>query len=133
MKDSHITQIVRYVIAGFLGFVTNFSFYLLFLHIGFSYVAASVVGFCCGVVASFFAQKFFAFQNHSGKTSRQVLLHILLLTFNLGANTLIIMSLVEAVHMGKIVSVILTNGIIAAWSFFIYKKVVFLHTQEAHV
>lgn len=134
MTKHHIIQIIRYLIAGAIGFVTNFSLYLLFLHLGFSYVTSSVIGFCIGVGASFLAQKFFAFQNRAaGQTGRQLLMHTVLLGFNLLANTLILIFLVEILNVGRVFAAILTSFIVALWSFFAYKFVVFKDSQEIHV
>lgn len=120
--------------AGSVAFLANFSVYLLFLKLGLAYVWASVIGFCLGILVSFLAHKFFTFQNRVvGKTGRQLLMHITLLSFNLVANTAILVVLVELVHVGEILGAFVTNAVIAVWSFLIYKQVVFLNTQENHV
>ena len=134
MKELDIKQIFRYLISGTAGFLTNISTYLLLLKVfGMNYVLSSVLAFCTGIAVSFVMQKFFTFQDRMvGKTGVQLFKHILLLSFNLGANVLIIILLVEWVNISEIISQIATNIIVAVWSFFIYRRVVFSE-QPDHV
>jgi putative flippase GtrA len=133
ITPSGIKQIVRYLIAGSLGFATNFSTYLVLLKLGIPYLPASVIAFLTGMIVSFVAQKFFAFGNRApGAAPRQALMHALLMLFNLGANTLFIFLLVEQVHVGEVWAALFTNGIIAVWSFFVYKQAIFLAKAEHH-
>ena len=126
-KGQGVQQVLRYLVSGATGFLTNISIYLLLLKVfDINYVLSSVLAFSAGVAVSFVMQKFFTFQNRTaGKTGVQLFKHILLLSFNLGANVFIIILLVEWVNISEIISQIATNIIIAMWSFFIYRRVIF--------
>ncbi len=127
MNLEDLAQLLRYVVSGVAAFATNFLIYLLFLKVfNFHYILSSIIAFFSGLIVSFMMQKFFTFQNvEADQVSAQLVKHILLVVFNLGANTLLLVVCIESFGLSEVISPIITNGIVAIWSFFVYRVIIF--------
>ena len=123
----NLGQFFRYLIAGVTGVLVNLSFYAFLLyqaHIW--YIYAAFIAFCCGAVVSFTLQKFWTFKRQSlDKIHYEILIYVSLAIFNAFANGFILFILVQKISLGKLVANILSNGIVAIWSFFVYKHIAF--------
>jgi len=120
-------QIIKYLIAGFLGVATNLILYSLFIYqFHFWYISAAIVAFMCGAVTSFTLQKFWTFnQKSTKKIYTEVVKYLLLITFNVFANSVILFILVQQFLLGKFIANMISISIVSIWSFFIYKNFTF--------
>ena len=127
---SSLKVAIRYCISGGCGFLANMSIFLLLDSVGVHYIVASLVAFFGGMVISFLLQKFLTFSHRTmDGATQQFVLHLTLVCLNAVANTLIIYLLVSALDVPKIAGQVMTNIIIAIWSFFAYRYVVFAEKQ----
>jgi putative flippase GtrA len=121
------SKVVRYLISGTLAFLVNIGVYALLIyeaHIW--YIVAAVFAFSVALVFSFFLQKMFTFREQStDRILRQFYIYVAFILFNLGANTLLLFLLVTYGGMDKIIGYIVSNALIAVWSFFVYEKIIF--------
>lgn len=129
MKRLYHLKAVQFVVIGGLAFIVDFtSFYLLFKVFGISLFLANAAGLVIGFLASFILNRALVFSDknepfHHGLLI-QICIYVALLVFNAYAGYLVIITLASlgvTTLIGKFVSMVL----IAAWNFFIYKKVIF--------
>jgi putative flippase GtrA len=132
IEHGRVVKMIRFLISGLTAFVLNIGIYsLLIYRFGLWYIFASVAAFVLAFGFSFFLQKTFAFREMSKeRTGRQFAAYASLVVFNLCANTLILFLLVSEFHVNRILGAVLSNGIVAGWSFFLYEKVIFRSTIE---
>lgn len=132
MKNIDIKQVMRYIASGLAGLTANLLGFTLFYQILENhYIFAAIMGFMSGVLVSFVCQKFFTFKNRVvGETGKQFAVHLVLLSFNLVATTLLIIAMVEFFHIPKTLSVIIANGLASVWSFAAYKILVFVPSSH---
>ncbi len=96
------------------------------LHI--PYLLASGIAFVCAVVVSFLLQKYVTFQNTSeGMISKQFTHFAILSVLNLGANVCLMYIFVDLFQLFDVLAQALCMILIALWSFFIYKHIIFKH------
>lgn len=126
-RFERVAVVFRYLVAGSTAFLTSLTvFALLFYGIGVWYITASICSFLVGFVVSFVLQKFFTFRDDSPpRRGQQVVRYFLVLLFNICANTLLLYLLVEQLHVGHLLAVIIGNVCMAIWSFFIYDRLIF--------
>jgi putative flippase GtrA len=82
--------------------------------------------FLIALIVSFLAQKFWTFQDHEKTViPQQFLAFAILGIVNLGADALMIHILVNVLRVWYIWAQVTTSGIIAVWSFFVYRQLIF--------
>jgi putative flippase GtrA len=125
-------RIIRYVISGGIGTVTNFGLIYLFTdYFGIWYLKSSIIAFIISVIISFICQKYLTFQNtNTEKVHKQMVLFIILALINLGINTLLMYLFVDIVGMWYLSAQVVTSALIAISSFFVYKHVIFTHAAQ---
>jgi putative flippase GtrA len=123
-------HLVRYVFSGGIAAVINLGLlYILTEYAGLHYLVSGVIAFCCAVIVSFSMQKKWTFQDHSTHaTHKKFGIFVVVALINLGLNTLLLYLFTDLAKFHYIVSQILAAAIVALWSYFIYKKVVFRPT-----
>lgn len=119
--------LIRYLFSGGLSFATNIVFlyiFATFFHIW--YLLASTFAFIVAFVVSFLAQKFITFQDKSrDRVPREVSLYLALALFNLGANALMMYTLVDIFNIQYLISQVISAGLIAVWNLAIYRYIIF--------
>lgn len=118
---------VRYVIVGLLSVGVDYSVLLLAYHLlSMDLALSATVGFLVGLLVNFLLNKFWAFNaSHSARqTAKQATMVTLLVVFNLTITNIVVVYLNEW-HIGPEVSKILTTGMITAWNYILYKKLIF--------
>ena len=81
---------------------------------------------------SFVLQKYFAFRDESPpERGQQIARYLLVLLFNVCANAGMVFVLVEYLHTGPLIGIVISNAVIAVWNFFIYKKIIFASRSVA--
>ncbi len=120
-------RIIRYSIAGLIAVATNLVLYTYLLYVvHLWYTTAAFIAFCGGAVTSFLLQKYWTFGKESlEKIYREIASYALLVICNSFANAGILFLFVRELMFGKLVGNVLSNCIVALWSFFIYKYVTF--------
>ena len=118
---------LRFLISGGIAFSVNISFlYLLTDVFGVWYLFSSVVASVIAFFVSFTMQKFWTFQSKDKKgVTKELLLTLLLVLFNLCVNTVLMYLFVEDIHLHYITAQIVAAIILAIETYFVYKYVIF--------
>jgi len=120
-------MIVRYVISG--GTAALVDLLLLYLAtevFGVWYLSSAVFAFTIAFIVSFLLQKFWAFRDkRTDGMHGQLLIYLCVLIFNMLINTSFIYFLVEHGNQHYLIAQIISGAIIALWSFFIYRFLIF--------
>ncbi len=119
--------VIRYITSGGIGAVTNLGMLFILTHfIGFYYIVSGIIAFICSVFVSFYLQKKWTFKdNNSENTHRKFVVFTIIAIVNLGANTLFLFLCVEFLQIHYMLGQIIASGIVAFWSYFLYKSKVF--------
>lgn len=130
-----LARITRFIMSGSVGAATNIGIlYILVEFLGLYPVTASVISFTCAVGVSFALQKFWTFTNHDlSNTHHQAARFVVVALVNLGINSLLMYVFIEYLHMHYIVSQIITAGMVAVESYFVYQYLVFTDTRMPRV
>ena len=119
--------IARYIVAGVIGVVVNVGvLYGLTHFLGMWYLAASMVSFVVSLLVSFALQKMWTFQDRGMQVAgRQFLVYLAIALFNLGLNSLCMYFFTSILGIWYVISQLLSSGLIAISSFFLYRAFVF--------
>lgn len=122
-----IQTLFRYFFSGGIAALVNIGIFSLLLYkVKMWYLLASILSFSLSFVVSFYLQKYWTFQNGSGKETKQQMFWYLVVTgVNLGVNVVMMALFVEVFSLNPILAKVLTLITLACWSFFIYKKFIF--------
>jgi len=120
-------KIIRYIFSGGMATITNILIlFLLTDIIGINYIISGIVSFSISVVVSFTLQKFLTFQDNStDNLHKKFIIFIIIAVINLIANTSLLYVFTEYFGLYYILSQIFAGAIVAFWSFFLYKIIVF--------
>ena len=120
-------QLLRYLLSGvFCAGLEYALFQSAHQLLGLDLVLANTLAYVLALVCSFLISKFFVF-NAPQQTSVhfQIIAYGLLIAFNYTLSTWLLVYLVESLHWQTSWSKILSMATVAAWNFFIFKKVVY--------
>lgn len=121
-------KVLKYLISGGSAAVVNLSVLYIstdILHVW--YLASSVLANIIAFFVSFFLQKFWTFNNASVElVKKQLALYLLVAVINLGINTLLMFVFVEYAQLHYLLAQIVTSGLIAIESFFVYQHFIFM-------
>jgi putative flippase GtrA len=117
----------KYIISGGTAAATDLALLAFFKEIfGFNYLVAAVLAFIIAFGVSFFLQKFWTFGDTKMEgVHRQAGLYLAIAVANLFVNTLLMYIFVDFVHIWYFLSQVIASGLIALFSFFIYRRFVF--------
>ena len=120
-------RIIRFIISGGTGAVVNLSvLYVLVHYFSWYPVWGSVGSFVCAFFVSFTLQKLWTYKNYNKEESgKQMGVYLGVQLINLGINTGLMYLLVEYTPLHYLAAQIVTSGLIAVESFFLYKHIVF--------
>lgn len=124
-----IRQLVKYGVTGASAVLTDYgTFALLFGLLKTPLFVATTCSLLAGFVVSFLLNRIWVFEAHKDtahKSARmQVVLYVLLLSFNTGFTYIFVKGLTEVglnAYLGKLASI----GVIMVWNYIIYKKIIF--------
>lgn len=119
---------IRYIFSGGIGFAVNLGTYVSLLHFtNIWYIKAATVAFLAGAVASFILQKWWTFgETSTDVVHKQLIKYVSVLLFNTAINSLLVYIFVDNLGIHKVTAAITSTIVIAVWSFFIYKKIIFI-------
>ena len=125
-------RIIRFIISGGTGSVVNLSVLFVLVHFFSWYpVYASIASFISSFFVSFTLQKLWTYKNYDKSTAgTQMFTFFAIALFNLGLNTLMMYGWIEYSSVHYLAAQIITSGLIAIESFFLYKHFVFHPTSE---
>lgn len=123
--------LARFVVSGGLAAsVSLFVLYILTDLFGIWYLASSVASFTLGFIVSFLLQKLWTFKdNNLENNERQIFFYFLVTLFNLAVNTGLLYVLVDKLQIHYIISQICAGILVASYSFFLYKRLIFRKTS----
>lgn len=130
-----IYKVVRYLISGGTAAMVNLSsMYLLTDIFGFWYIYSAVMAFGAAFFVSFLLQKHWTFKDVSlEKVHTQASLYLFVGILNLVCNALLLYVFVDILRMWHMTGQFLVSGMIAFWSFFIYRKFIFKQDQSTSI
>ncbi len=119
--------ITRYLVSGGTAAFTDIGLlYVLTKFVGLWYLASAVLAFIVAFGVSFTLQKFWTFQDKDLQAvKRQAGLYFLVAIVNLCLNTLLVYLITDFLGIFYVISQVIAAGLVAVWSFFIYKYYVF--------
>ncbi len=120
-------QFIKYLVSGGVAAFVLFGTLLILKELfGVWYLLSSTIAFIFTVIVSFTLQKLWTFEDSTTHTlHKQAARYLSLSFFNLVINIIVMYFLVDFVGIWYFSSQILTTLIIAFWSFFIYKYIIF--------
>ncbi len=131
----HFMSLLRYGVAGGLAAATNLGIlFVLTEYAHLHYLQSATGAFFVAFFVSFLLQKFWTFGD-----SRKTIMHwqmagyLLVSILNLGINTILLFILVERFHIWYIYAAVLTGGLIAVETFFVYRMLIFTEHGNARV
>lgn len=118
---------MRYLFSGGTAAMVNLGLlYLLTDIMGLYYLLSGILAFSCGVIVSFIMQKSWTFQDRSTEeTYKKFVLYVVIAIINLAVNTSLLFLFTDIFNLYYMISQFLASGIVAVWSYFIYRKMFF--------
>lgn len=120
-------KIIRYLISGGTATAVDLGFLYVFtslFHI--NYLLSSVLAFLLAFGVSFFLQKFWTFADRAtDRMKSQLVIYFIITSINLGINTLLMYFFVDFFHIQYILAQIITAGLVACESYFVFQIFVF--------
>lgn len=120
-------QIIKYIVSGGTAAAVDIGFLVLFTEVfGWWYITSAIVAFLIAFGVSFTLQKFWTFKDKTTDNMHaQLSLYLLVGVINLLINSALMYFFVDIVGMWYVAAQVLTGGLIAVMSFFVYKKLIF--------
>lgn len=130
--SSRILEIIRFIVAGGIAAFTNLVFLYVFTSIvGIWYIFSALIAHSIAIVVSFALQKFWTFSHYSlKKTHFEIFWYVANNIFSLFVNIVGLYVFVEYVGLWYLTAQFILLIIIAVWSFFIYRFLIF--PQQKH-
>lgn len=127
------SKIIRYIISGGTAAVINLVALRIFVEVfNIWYIYSAIYSFLIAFCVSFTLQKFWTFNDRqTHKIKSQTTIYFLVSVTNLGVNTLLMYIFVDFVHIHYFLSQILSSGLLAISSYFIYSLFIFKNTFVA--
>lgn len=125
--SSRVLEVARFITSGSIAAFTNLTLLYLFTSIvGIWYIFSAVIAYMISISVSFTLQKFWTFSHHSlKKTYSEIFWYIVNNVFSLVINIAGLYVLVEYVSMWYLAAQFILLVLIAIWSFFIYRFLIF--------
>ena len=118
---------ILFISSGCIAAVVQFGVLFVLTHyFGVWYLISATVAFGCAFFVSFFLQKFVTFIEHSkDRIGNQLVYYFLFALLNAGINAMIMYFEVDIIGLHYLVAQFISSGIIAFYSYFVYKKYIF--------
>ncbi len=130
--NEHHWRLVRYLFSGTTAALVLLGvLHFLVSTLGIQYLFASGLAFTIAFCVSFILQKFFTFKDHKiERIHTQAGLYLIVFVCNIICNTALMYFMVDKFGIPYLVAQVLTGGIIALWSYFLYRYFIFKPSQE---
>ncbi|MFZ2500428.1 MAG: GtrA family protein [Minisyncoccia bacterium] len=128
-------RLFKYLVSGGSAAVVNLgTLYVLTEFAHFHYLLSATLSFAAAFFVSFLLQKFWTFKNTQKEMMHWQMVGFLGVSLiNLLLNTLLIYVFVEYFHVWYFAAAIVSGGLLAVSSFFVYKHIIFVEMEEGHV
>ncbi len=127
----NIFKIIRYIISGGTAAIVDLVIlYMLVEKLNITYILSAVIAFLVAFIVSFTLQKYWTFGDDSKKINSQASKYFLVSAINLILNTILVFLFVEFLGLHYIISQIITSGLIALSSFYIYSLFIFRNNPQ---
>jgi len=135
-------QVLRFLATGALGVSINLaSFTVLLQVLHAEYVLASVLALSLSTVVGFILQKYWTFRSEKldqldtkeilqEETMRQFAIYTGVAIVNLGLDAVVVYTMVHLLLLNEYVAQATAAAIVALWSFFIYKNILFVSRES---
>ena len=121
------SKVLRYLVAGGSAAAVNLTVYFLcteYAHIW--YVLASVYAFLTAFLVSFLLQKYWTFKEHThALVKKQLVMYLVTAGINILVGAALLYMFVEYANVHHLFAQVLSQGIIAFFTYFIYKHLIF--------
>lgn len=120
-------RVIRYIFSGGVAVFSNLSvLFVLTEYCHLWYLFSAVIAFCCGVVVSYFLQKFFTFKDRARRNVLKQFTSFFLYSLSmLGLNTLLMYLFVDLIGLQYLCSQILISLGIAFINYSFFREVIF--------
>lgn len=118
--------VLRYAISGGLSSAVDIILFSLFIKVfGFHYMISAAISVSVSFVIRFYLQKVFAFRDKNLNVHKQISMYTFFYLLCLSLTTLLLYIFIGIFHIWYVLAQIMTIGIVASISFFIYKYIIF--------
>jgi len=118
--------ILRYIISGCLASgIDILLFSLLIKSFGLHYIISGSISVTVSFLVRFYLQKTFAFKDRNLDIHKQIIMYSILYILSIAITTLLLYVFIDKLHMWYILAQVITIGIVACMSFFVYKHIIF--------
>jgi len=126
-KPEDFHKVIKYIISGGTAAIVNLaSLFVLTNFFGVWYLLSAVFAFVLAFLVSYLMQKFWTFgDKQTDKIMTQAPIFFVVQVFNLIVNIVLLYMFVEFFDLYYLLGQILAGGLIAVYSFFIYKLIIF--------
>lgn len=125
MKNK-IINTSKYIFSGGMSFLINISiFWVLINYTIIWYVFAAIISFTLSALIGYILHKNITYSDRTKTSAKKMISYYIFVTANVFINSLIIFTLVESLNMQKILALMMSNLLIAIYSYKIYKKIIF--------
>ena len=122
-----ISNIARYLFSGGVTFLINASIFLVLTeHLNVWYIYSAIIAFAASALAGYFLHKTITYSDKTPTSTGKVIHYYMLNIANVIMNALLLFIFVEYFSILKIIALVISNLLIAVYSYFIYKKIIFI-------
>lgn len=126
--------VIRFIIAGGTSAVVLLTLLYVFnTTLGIYYLLSSVLAFLGAFGVSFTLHKFWTFKSHEEETHKQAVMYLGTSLFGLFLNTLLMYIFVDFFHIQVLLSQFFVGALVACFSFFISRNIVFKYKKEHQI
>lgn len=125
-------RIFKFLVAGGIGVSINLGLYELLYLAGVPYLLGSAIAVALSTIFGFLLQKYWTFEERTHmRAPTQFIQYGILALANIAVNTLIVYVLVGKLGVHYLVAQAIGAATVAIYSFFLYRLVIFKHTEHA--
>jgi putative flippase GtrA len=122
---------VRYLISGGIGFISEYSIFLVLYLLSHALILSNSISFICALLITFFLHKKWSFKgDHKLQTKKQFVLYVILATVNFILTNLLIVLFVHHFHIKAYIAKVLVELAIVCWNYFIINRFIFSHIEK---
>jgi len=122
--------IVRYLISGGLSAAIDILIFALMIQVfNFHYIFSAVVSVTVSFFARFYLQKMFAFKDRGLNVHKQIFMYSILYVSSMAMTTFFLYVFIGLLQVWYLPAQVMTIGIIAVMSFFVYRYFIFKQTE----
>ncbi len=127
--DKHL--VIRYLISGGLSSAIDILLFSLMIQMfGLHYIPSAAISVTVSFFARFYLQKVFAFKDRGLNVHKQIIMYSMLYASSMIMTTFFLYIFIGLLHIWYLIAQVMTIGIIAGISFFVYRYFIFRQNDE---